>query len=138
MKSKRTRVLLIILAVIIVGFAAFRIVFSRIEANLAALKDMTIQSVDLGGMDDGSYTGNYSVFPVSATVRVTVRDHVMTGIELVKHTHGQGKEAESIPETVLAAQSLQVDSIAGATYSSKVILKAIENALLDPGRNAGD
>lgn len=136
--KRRTRVLLIILAVLIVGFAAIRIVFSRIEANLAALKNMTIQSVDLGGMDDGSYTGSYSSFPVSATVRVTVRDHVMTGIEIIKHTHGQGAEAEAIPEMVIAAQSLQVDSIAGATYSSKVILKAIENALLSPGRNAGE
>jgi len=30
---------------------------------------------------------------------------------------------------VVEAQTLEVDAISGATYSSKVILKAIENAL---------
>ncbi|GAI95081.1 unnamed protein product, partial [marine sediment metagenome] len=30
---------------------------------------------------------------------------------------------------VVEAQTLQVDAVSGATYSSKVILKAIENAL---------
>ena len=137
MKSKRIRILLLVLAVLLIGFIAFRIIFSRIEGNLAALKNMAVASVDLGRINDGSYTGNYSVFPVSATVRVTVRDHVLTGIELVKHTHGQGSEAEAIPEMVVAAQSLQVDAVAGATYSSKVILKAIEDALIPEGTDSG-
>ena len=137
MKSKRIRILLLVLAVLLIGFIAFRIIFSRIEGNLAALKNMAVASVDLGRINDGSYTGNYSVFPVSATVRVTVRDHVLTGIELVKHTHGQGSEAEAIPKMVVAAQSLQVDAVAGATYSSKVILKAIEDALIPEGTDSG-
>lgn len=32
---------------------------------------------------------------------------------------------------VVEAQSLQVDAVSGATYSSKVILKAIEDALVN-------
>jgi uncharacterized protein with FMN-binding domain len=47
----------------------------------------------------------------------------------VKHVNGQGKPAEVITEKVIETQSLQVDVVSGATYSSKVILKAIENAL---------
>jgi len=34
-----------------------------------------------------------------------------------------------IVDSVIENQSLDVDAISGATYSSKVILKAIENAL---------
>ncbi len=49
-------------------------------------------------------------------------------IELLKHTHGQGGAAEAIPGKVIEAQTLQVDTISSATYSSKVILKAIEQA----------
>ncbi len=37
--------------------------------------------------------------------------------------------AEIITDKVIDTQSLQVDAISGATYSSKTILKAIENAL---------
>lgn len=35
-----------------------------------------------------------------------------------------------IPDMVVNAQSLQVDTISGATNSSKTILKAMENALI--------
>jgi len=70
------------------------------------------------------------VFPVSAKVKVVVKGHRITGIELVEHRHGRGAAAEAIPGRVVEAQCLAVDTVAGATYSSKVILKAIENALM--------
>ncbi|MFO8059504.1 MAG: FMN-binding protein, partial [Bacillota bacterium] len=82
---------------------------------------------------DGTYDGSHEVFPVSVEVRVTVQDHRITRIELVKHTHGRGEAAEVIPDRVLEAQTLKVDAISGATYSSKAILKAIEDALLKAG-----
>jgi len=80
-------------------------------------------------VDDGVYEGSFSVFPVSARVSVTIRDHAIAAIELIEHKHGQGAAAEVIPDNVIKAQSLEVDAISGATYSSKVILMAIEDAL---------
>jgi uncharacterized protein with FMN-binding domain len=47
----------------------------------------------------------------------------------LEHRNGQGEAAEVIPQMVVDAQSLQVDAISGATFSSKVILLAIEDAL---------
>lgn len=41
------------------------------------------------------------------------------------------RRAESIPQMVIEAQSLEVNVVSGATYSSKVILKAIENAFIE-------
>jgi len=58
-----------------------------------------------------------------------VQDHQIKEIELVRHDHGQGSSAEVIPDRILEAQSLEVDIVSGATASSKVILKAVENAL---------
>ena len=66
----------------------------------------------------------------AAKVSVTVKDNKITDITLLNHKNERGKPAEVIPEKVLKAQSLQVDTISGATNSSKVILKAIENALM--------
>jgi uncharacterized protein with FMN-binding domain len=56
-------------------------------------------------------------------------NHKIEYIELVKHKNGRGGPAEIIPIKVVEAQSLDVDIVSGATSSSKVILKAIENAL---------
>jgi uncharacterized protein with FMN-binding domain len=67
--------------------------------------------------------------PVSARVEITVHDGKITDIKLLEHNNGQGKPAEAIIGQVLENQTLEVDVIAGATYSSKVILKAIEDAL---------
>jgi uncharacterized protein with FMN-binding domain len=102
-----------------------------LEANLNKLADLPVSDIDFTRIKDGIYHGNYSTFPVSAEVSVTVKDHKITGIELVKHVNGQGKAAEVITEKVTKAQTLDVDIVSGATYSSKVILKAIENALKD-------
>ena len=60
---------------------------------------------------------------------VRVQDHIIKDIEITKHRHDKGAAAEKITEDVIRKQSLQVDVVTGATASSKIILKAIENAL---------
>ncbi|MGI6701766.1 MAG: FMN-binding protein [Christensenellales bacterium] len=97
--------------------------------NLKALNEMTLEDIDLSEIPDGEYQGDYSVFPVSVKVKVTVTSHEITAIEIVEHDNGRGGAAEEITQDIIEAQSLDVDSITGATYSSRVILKAVENAL---------
>jgi uncharacterized protein with FMN-binding domain len=99
------------------------------ERNLEKLANAAIRDIDITALADGIYTGGYSMFPVSAEVRVTVKGQRITGIELLEHNNGRGAPAEVIPSCVVEAQSFDVDAVSGATYSSKVILKAIENAL---------
>ena len=41
------------------------------------------------------------------------------------------KKTKDLLQNVLSSQHLQVDVISGATYSSVVILKAVESALMD-------
>jgi len=124
---RRLKVILVVLAVIVaVAWAGISWLGRAHERGLAEIE---ILGVDLAQVPDGTYAGNHSVFPVSVQVKVTVLGHRITGIELVKHQNGQGSAAEVIPEQVIVAQSLQVDVVTGATASSKVILKAIDNAL---------
>jgi uncharacterized protein with FMN-binding domain len=130
MKRKHIIILLIVLVAAAGIFIGVRSMLKSTEANLESLKNMEIADIDLAAIADGVYTGSYSSFPVSAEVSVTVKDHVITGIELLKHDNGQGAPAEVIPGKVVESQTLRVDSVSGATYSSRVILKAIENALL--------
>jgi uncharacterized protein with FMN-binding domain len=127
--KKRTKVLLVILAVIIVLAAVAALLMSRVGKNLSALNDISIEDLDFSDIADGSYTGHYKCFPVEAEVCVTVAGGRIADIELIKHVNGQGRPAESIVGTVAQKQTLQVDTVTGATYSSKVILLAIEEAL---------
>lgn len=131
--KKRYIVIIIVVLVLALGFLTAKISLTRSEGNLKQLALSEISDVDLDAAEDGVYIGSYSAYPVSAQVRVTIKNHTIKEIELLKHDNGQGQGAEIIPEKVIEAQSLKVDSVSGATYSSKVILKAIQDALLKAG-----
>ncbi len=129
-KPKKKKKIFILLAVLFCVTAGFLIGAPAVlRKNLTALALEEIPDVDLTEIADGVYTGSCTVLPVSAGVKVTVKDHVITEIGLVRHFNGQGSAAEILPEKVVEAQSLGVDIVSGATYSSKVILKAVRNAL---------
>ncbi|HOZ12361.1 MAG: FMN-binding protein [Thermotogaceae bacterium] len=129
--KKRTRwILLTIIVIVVVIVVAGVIAFRKIEENLNRLAALEIGTVDLKRLEDGLYEGQYESFPVKARVRVTVEAHEIVKIDLLEHVNGKGKDAEIIPQRVIESQSLQVDVVSGATYSSKVILKAIEAALI--------
>lgn len=100
--------------------------FKKYKETINGIK---IENVDLSKVKDGNYTGNFDAIFIGAEVNVKVENHKILDIELVKHKNERGKKAEVIPERVVQAQSLQVDTVSGATNSSKVILRAIENAL---------
>lgn len=104
-------------------------IYIKAQSDLKGLTTMEIQDVDLSKIEDGYYEGSYEVFPISVKVNVTVKNHGITDIIILKHTNGQGGSAEKITEHIIKSQSLKVDAISGATYSSKVIIKAVENAL---------
>jgi uncharacterized protein with FMN-binding domain len=125
---KKSIIILVVLVVLITGVI---IAYQAVNVNLKKLTDVQVQNVDLLQIPDGTYNGAYSAFPVAVEVAVTVENHVITKIDLLKHQNGQGGGAEVIPGLVIEEQSLQIDAISGATYSSKVILKAIEDALLN-------
>lgn len=121
----------ILIIVIIIAVATF---FKIQELN-EAFSEIEVNNIDLSNVDDGVYTGVFDHEKiVGAKVKITVENNRITNIELVEHNYGLGKKAETITDIVVDSQSLSVDAISGATYSSKAILKAIENALVSEGK----
>lgn len=118
--------LLVITSVLVVGIAVF---VAITQSQLDHLKELPLEELNLDSVEDGTYEGAYTVLPVIVEVEVTVKDHTITDITILKHVNGQGKPAEAIIEDVIEAQSVKVDMISGSTYSSQVILRAIEKAL---------
>ncbi|HPO02604.1 MAG TPA: FMN-binding protein [Treponemataceae bacterium] len=81
------------------------------------------------GTRDGVWEGSFDTDLVKATVLVTTENEKIADIEIVRHDNGMGKKAEAVIDQVIASQSTSVDVVSGATLSSKVILRAVEEAL---------
>ena len=60
---------------------------------------------------------------------MTIKNHAIAQIELLEHDHERGAKAESIIDTMITKQTIDVDTVSGATNSSLVIKKACENAV---------
>jgi len=97
---------------------------SNNEVNRLVIADVPISAVK-----DGTYEGEFTTTLVAAKVQATVNAGRLESVKVLKHRHGPGHGADAIVDRVIAAQSLKVDAISGATTSSKVILKAIQVAL---------
>lgn len=122
------KVLIVIAALVLVVNAAKMV----LDANLEKLAQTPISPVSLAELADGDYLGEYSVFPVKVKVSVAVAENKLKAITLLEHRNGQGKPAEAILGRILESQRVDVDVVAGASYSSRVIQRAIVKALEGP------
>ncbi len=126
----RKKTLFYILGVIaiagIIVLFMYLIRFNDYKHQVAALQ---IHEVDLSTIPDGTYIGDCNVDFIYAKIEVTVKNGVISEISLIQHKNGKGQPAEKIIDKIQEEQSVVVDAVSGATNSSKVIMKAVENAL---------
>jgi uncharacterized protein with FMN-binding domain len=108
-------------------------------------RELPIGVVDFGAISDGTHQGAYAGGRYkwrANEVRVTVSSGRVTDVDVVTSAKTQPpKTAGPLFERVIEAQSLQVDTISGATITSKAFLKSVEKALLDAsgaGSGGGD
>ena len=92
----------------------------------------SVQDSALGPYQDGSYTGTGQGFGGEITVTVTISGGYLTDIT-VDDASGEDSAyfamAQDILEDMLEAQSAQVDTISGATFSSTGLRDAVAQAL---------
>lgn len=85
-----------------------------------------------GGYEDGTYTGSAQGFGGYITVSVTIAEGKITDISIVSapgETPSYLASARSVISAMLSAQSPNVDTVSGATYSSTGIINAVKTAL---------
>ena len=93
--------------------------------------------VDHAKLKDGTYEGSYRGGPNKATVQVTIKDNNIVKIEILQHQAWRGGIAEAtIVERIIATQPTKVDAVSGATNSSRVIMNAVQNAIVKAYRNS--
>lgn len=93
------------------------------------MQNTVIEDIDITQMPDGTYFGEYDVSFISAKVKVIVHNGAIEQIELLEHKNDRGTAAETIVTEIIKQQKIAVDAVTGATNSSIVIKKAVENAL---------
>jgi uncharacterized protein with FMN-binding domain len=126
---------LIALAVVAVLGAAGGIGWSLLSKEHREARDLPLNAVDFSKLNDGTYHGAYEggMYKWRANeCQVTVSSGQVTDIQLVgsKDPGGKNTQHEMLYDRVIQAQSLQVDTISGATLTSKAYLQAVENALI--------
>ncbi len=94
------------------------------------------QSSETGQYIDGVYTGSAQGFRGDTEVSVTVENGWITGIEILSYEDDNeffSKAKGTILSEIIAAQSVDVDTVSGATFSSEGILDAVADALSSAG-----
>lgn len=132
-KKRKGKMIMWILAVIILlaGSAGGAHLFTAGERREG--KNLPIRTVDFHNLKDGIYIGEYEGGKYkwrANRVQVNVSTGKVTDIQLLMHKENQSPDfTGKLYGRVIATQSLQVDTISGATITSKAYLKSVENAL---------
>lgn len=121
------RIMTVILFIgLMVHIVAYFIDFNQYQQKIANIE---VKEIDLSDVEDGVYEGDYDAGYIYAKVRVQIKAGKIASVTLLEHRNERGKPAEVIIDDVLRKQQIDVDAVSGATNSSKVIQKAIENAI---------
>ncbi|WP_019911056.1 FMN-binding protein [Paenibacillus sp. HW567] len=130
MKKIFFKVFLGIVVLLIIGGAVSWIMLSKEQRKA---KNLSLDSSYFQHLQDGTYVGEYEggMYKWRANaVRVTVYSGKVTTIELLQNKENQPLEfTNTLYGRVITSQSLQVDTMSGATLTSKAYLKSVESAL---------
>lgn len=116
-------------AVVFLGMIALTVYLKSVWDYKQAVQEISIGDVRISDVADGVYIGECNVNFIYAKVEVTVQNKEIEKIRILEHKNERGQTAETIVDQIVSEQKIDVDAISGATNSSKVIKKAVENAL---------
>lgn len=91
------------------------------------------ENVAKGSFDlaDGVYKGTGTGYAGEITVAVTIKDKQIAAIDILNSSDDAAffNRAKGVIDRIIAGQTLDVDVVSGATYSSNGIISAVKNAL---------
>ena len=129
MSQRKKAVLIVVSALLVIGLFAGGLYLKSIGDYKAKVDALAFDEIDLSKVANGVYEGQCDTGIVRVRVQVTIRNHQLESIELLEHENGRGTPAEAILDQMVQNQTTAVDAVSGATCSSKVIRKAVEDAL---------
>lgn len=97
---------------------------------------LLLTSLALAEGVSGTFEGSSQGFHAPVKVQVTLENGVITDVQVVEHHESEGVSDYSISQTpvrIVEAQSWNVDTLSGATYSSNAVKYAVRDALTQAG-----
>ena len=125
--KKGLKVVLIVIAIIVLLVGVM--VAVMFQKTKKAIDNQVNVDINMEQVADGVYKGSSDGGLVQVEVEVEVKNHKIVAINLLKHQNGKGKSAESILDDMISQNTDDVETVSGATTSSKTIRNAVNNAL---------
>jgi uncharacterized protein with FMN-binding domain len=119
------RIVLIVVGVIVVLLLAGLFAVTR---GMKEIRNLSIENPDIASLQDGEYEGSYHKTRWNYRVKVTLKDGQIRNIEFTEKPD-DGSFSDKAVEAVLEAQSLDIDTVTGASINTRAFQKAVENAL---------
>lgn len=120
------RILIGLTSIVVIIPVLFTVTYTGMKKQLDGFDTAPVNIADV---QDGTYEASSETKLVKATVRVTVEDGKIVMIDILKHECGLGGPAGEIVKDMKDANSVEVDAVTGATFSSEVIKDAVRKAL---------
>ena len=130
MSIYRKKIVMILIMLFLLLASIFGTAYiDRVGEYKRAVKETTIEEVNISDIPDGVYIGEYDVNFIYAKVEVDVSGGKIIDVRILEHRQERGKAAEAVANEIVDEQRIDVDTVSGATNSSIVIKKAVEVAL---------
>ncbi|TCL57691.1 uncharacterized protein with FMN-binding domain [Kineothrix alysoides] len=127
--SGKKIVIYTIVFVVFLAFACLAVYLKNVSDYKQAVKSIAFGEIDVSEAADGVYIGECNVNFIYAKVEVTVHAGKIENINILEHKNESGESAEVVVDKIVEEQRIDVDEVSGATNSSIVLKKAVENAL---------
>lgn len=122
----------VILSFFLIAAVTFIVKFN-IMKNVTEEAYNSINAINLTQYSDGIYEGAFKQFLIEAQVDVTIKNHTIINIKIVKQKSGAKYKAHDTIERMLRKQNPKVDATTGATGSSMSLMIATADALSEEG-----
>ena len=82
-------------------------------------------------LEDGVYKGTGTGYAGNITVSVQIKDKQIVSIDILSSSDDEAffSRAKAVIDKIIEGQTLDVDTVSGATFSSRGIISAVKNAL---------
>jgi uncharacterized protein with FMN-binding domain len=128
--KKRNQIIFGIIGIIVLLLLIFGLNFyfkmKNYKQRIASIK---IQDVNINKVKNGKYIGEFKTDFVYIKLKVIVYNGKIKNIKVLENKNEKSGKIKIMTKRIKQYQSLNVDTISGSTASSKIILKATENAL---------
>ena len=126
---------IVVIGIMIFMYQTSALSYSKMSKTIDALKaQIEEQQKQNAGVSysDGTYEGEGKGYSGKLKVQVTVSGGQITGIEITETSDDQaylGLASQLIDEIIEKQSTDEIDTVSGATFSSRGILEAVSNAL---------